>query len=77
MFECDELPEGFKALLPEEDEPCFGPLIEKAKVRALELAGTPDGKLIEALIAAYEHADAMADMIYWNASDNGDIPHGA
>lgn len=60
--------DGIRPLLDEEDEPCFGPLIDRAKARAAQLAGTPDGELIAGLVAAYEHAEAEAEMIYWNAS---------
>lgn len=66
-----------RPLRPEEDEPCFADLIAKAKARAVELNGTPDGALIVELIAAYEHADTHADMIYWSASDNQELPHDA
>lgn len=69
--------DGIHPLRDEEDEPCFALLIEKAKTRAAELAGTPDGQLIADLVAAYEHSENMADMIYWNASDNGELPHDA
>jgi hypothetical protein len=69
--------EGFHPLRDEEDEPCFAALIERAKARAAELAGTPDADLISELVAAYEHADTTADMIYWNASDNLELPHDA
>lgn len=69
--------EGIHPLRDEEDEPCFAPLIERAKARAAELAGTPDGDMIAGLVAAYEHSENMADMIYWNASDNHELPHDA
>lgn len=69
--------EGFRPLSDEEDEPCFAALIERAEARAEELTGTPDGQLIAELVAAYKHADTYADMIYWNASDNRELPHDA
>lgn len=64
-----------KPLRQEEDEPCFSELMQRAKARAVELKGTPDAALIAELIAAYEHADTAADMIYWNASDNQQLPY--
>lgn len=69
--------EGIHPLREEEDEPCFAALIERARVRAEELGGTPDGELIAELIAAYEHTEAEVDMIYWNASDHQQLPHDA
>lgn len=66
-----------RPLRPEEDEPCFAGLIQRAKARAEELRGTADGEMIAELVAAYEHAETEAEMIYWNASDNRELPHGA
>lgn len=60
---------GMKVLAPEEDEPDFGPLLDKAKARVE--AGGEDAPLIRELLDMIDHLHGEIDAMENHISDYG------
>lgn len=58
---------GCAVLTPEEDEPDFGPLVERAKARAE--AGGEDGELVRQLLDMIDHLQGEIDSMEHHISE--------